>query len=107
MNELLSLALDRLAEHYHVTNDSLRRALLLRGVAELNAVTDRGKPATAADLDRALASLNLKLSEVTDRLRLQATQVDELIQQAQSAIVIVERAAGHLEKAQSASDSPA
>lgn len=97
MNELLALALDRLAEHYHVSSDSLRRALLLRGVTELNAITDRKQPATAADLDRALANLNLKLLELTDRLRHQTAQADDLIQQAQAAIAILERTALRLE----------
>ena len=46
MDALLTLAIGKLADHYQVSEDYLRRALLLRAVAELNAVTDRSKPGT-------------------------------------------------------------
>ena len=56
MNELLAITDDKLAEHYHVTGDYLRRVLLLRGVAELRAVTGRFKPATPEELAQTLTS---------------------------------------------------
>lgn len=91
MNELLSIAIDRLAEHYHVSGDYLRKALLIRGVSELSVVTDRGKPATPDDLERTLATINSQIDEVLDRLRKQASEIDEIVQHASVALAVVDR----------------
>jgi prophage DNA circulation protein len=91
MNELLSIAVDRLAEHYHVSGDYLRKALLIRGVAELSAVTDRTKPATPEDLEWTLAAMNRQLDEVIDKFRKQATEIDDAVQHANIALAVIDR----------------
>ncbi len=96
MNELLAIAIDRLAEHYHVTSDHLRRALLIRAVSELSAVTDRSMPATPEDLERTLAAMNRQLDEVLDRFRKQASDIEEAVQHADAALSVVERVTGAL-----------
>lgn len=91
MNELLAIAVDRLAEHYHVNSDYLRKALLIRGVAELSAVIDRSKPATPEDLERTLAAMNRQLDEVLDRFRKHASEIEEAVQHANVALAVVDR----------------
>jgi hypothetical protein len=91
MNELLSIALDRLAEHYHVSGDYLRKALLIRGVSELSAVTDRTKPATPDDLERTLAAMNRQLDEILGRFRKQASVIDDAVQHANVALAVIDR----------------
>lgn len=91
MNELLAIAADRLAEHYHVSGDHLRRSLLIRGVAELSAVTDRSRPATPEDLDRVLAAMNSQLHEVLEQFRKQAMAIDDAVQHANIALTVVDR----------------
>lgn len=91
MNELLTITIDRLAEHYHVNGDYLRRALLIRAVSELSAVTDRSKPATPEDLERTLAAMNMQMNEVLDRFRKQAGDTDEVVQHANAALSVVDR----------------
>lgn len=96
MNELLALAIDRLAEHYHVSGDDLRKVLIIRGVSELSAVTDRSKPATPDDLERTLAAMNKQLSEVLDRFRKQASDMEEAVQHANVVLSVVDRITGAL-----------
>lgn len=96
MNELLTIAIDRLAEHYQVNSDHLRRSLLIRAVSELSAVTDRNKPATPEDLERTLAAMNRQLDEVLDRFRKQASDIDEAVQHANAVLSVVDRVAGAL-----------
>lgn len=91
MNDLLAITIDRLAEHYHVSGDYLRKALLIRGVAELSAVTDRGKPAIPEDLEQALTTMNRQLDEILGRFRKQAIEVDEAVQHANIVLAIVDR----------------
>ena len=91
MDDLLRLALGKLADHYQVSEDDLRRMLLLRGVAELNAVTDMAKHATADDLQGALTNLNQRLEAVVEGLRQQVVQVDNAVQNAGMAIAMIER----------------
>ncbi len=91
MNELLAITIDRLAEHYHVSGDDLRKVLLIRGVSELSAVTDRSKPATPEDIERILAAMNRQLNEVLDRFRKQAGDIDEAVQHANAVLSVVDR----------------
>lgn len=91
MNELLAITIDRLAEHYHVTSDDLRRALLIRGVSGLSVVTDRSKPATPEDLERTLAAMNRELDEVLDRIRKQANEIEEAVQHANTVLSVVDQ----------------
>jgi len=93
MNVLLSIAVDRLAEHYHVSSDHLRKALLIRGVTELSAVTDRSKPATPEDLDRVFTIMNGQLHEMLERFRKQAIEIDDAVQQAKVALAVIDRVA--------------
>ena len=96
MDDLLTLAIGKLADHYQVSEDYLRRALLLRAVAELNAVTDRSKPATPEQLEVILTNLNRQLNEVLEGFRRQIVEADNAIQSAHIAITVVERVAGVL-----------
>ena len=96
MNELLAITIDRLAEHYHVRGDHLRKALLIRGVSELSAVTDRSKPATPEDLELTLAGMNRQLEEVLARFRKQASDIEEAVQNANAMLSVVERVTGAL-----------
>jgi len=91
MDELLTLAIGKLADHYHVSEDYLKRALLVRAVAELNALTDRTKPATPEELEVVLASQNKRLDEVLEGFRMQLGQADNAVQSASMAVAIVER----------------
>ncbi len=96
MNELLAITIDRLAEHYHVTSDDLRRALLIRGVSGLSVVTDRSKPATPEDLERTLAAMDRQRNEVLDRFRKQASDIEEAVQHANAVLSVVDRLAAAL-----------
>ena len=96
MDALLTLAIGKLADHYQVSEDYLRRALLLRAVAELNAVTDRSKPATPEQLEVILTNLNRQLNEVLEGFRRQIVEADNAAQSAHIAIAVVERVAGVL-----------
>jgi hypothetical protein len=96
MDDLLTLAIGKLADHYQVSEDYLRRALLLRAVAELNAVTDRSKPATPEQLEVILTNLNRQLNEVLEGFRRQIVEADNAVQSAHIAIAVVERVAGVL-----------
>ena len=91
MDDLLTLAIGKLADHYQVSEDYLRRALLLRAVAELNAVTDRSKPATPEQLEVILTNLNRQLNEVLEGFRRQIAEADNAVQNAHIAITLVER----------------
>ena len=94
MDDLLTLAIGKLADHYQVSEDYLRRALLLRAVAELNAVTDRSKP--AEQLEVILTNLNRQLNEVLEGFRRQIVEADNAAQSAHIAIAVVERVTGVL-----------
>ena len=96
MDDLLTLAIGKLADHYQVSEDYLRRALLLRAVAELNAVTDRRKPATPEQLEVILTNMNRQLNEVLEGFRRQIVEADNAVQSAHIAIAVVERVAGVL-----------
>jgi hypothetical protein len=96
MDDLLTLAIGKLADHYQVSEDHLKRALLLRAVAELNAVTDRSKPATPEQLEVILTNLNRQLNEVLEGFRRQIVEADNAVQSAHIAITVVERVAGVL-----------
>lgn len=96
MNELLSITIDRLAEHYHVNSDHLRKVLLIRGVSELSAVTDRSKPATPEDLESTLAVMNRQLGQVLDSVRKQAGDVEEAVQHANAVLAVVDQVTGAL-----------
>ena len=96
MDDLLTLAIGKLADHYQVSEDYLRRALLLRAVAELNAVTDHSKPATPEQLEVILTKLNRQLNEVLEGFRRQIVEADNAVQSAHIAITVVERVAGVL-----------
>ena len=96
MDALLTLAIGKLADHYQVSEDYLRRALLLRAVAELNAVTDRSKPATPEQLEVILTNLNRQLNEVLEGFRRQIAEADNAVQSAHIAIAVLERLAGVL-----------
>jgi len=96
MDDLLTLAIGKLADHYQVSEDYLRRALLLRAVAELNAVTDRSKLATPEQLEVILTNLNRQLNEVLEGFRRQIVEADNAAQSAHIAIAVVERVAGVL-----------
>jgi hypothetical protein len=96
MDALLTLAIGKLADHYQVSEDYLRRALLLRAVAELNAVTDRSKPATPEQLEVILTNLNRQLNEVLEGFRRQIVEADNAVQSAHIAIAVVERVVGVL-----------
>ena len=96
MDDLLTLAIGKLADHYQVSEDYLRRALLLRAVAELNAVTDRSKPGTPEQLEVILTNLNRQLNEVLEGFRRQIVEADNAVQSAHIAIAVVERVAGVL-----------
>jgi hypothetical protein len=91
MNDLLAITIDRLAEHYHVSGDYLRKALLIRGVAELSAVTDRSKLATPEDLEQMLAGMNSQLHEILGRFRKQAIEIDEAVQHANLTLAVVDQ----------------
>ena len=110
MNELLAIAVDRLAEHYHVGGDYLRKALLIRGVAELSGVTDRSKPATPEDLERTLAAMNSQLHEILARFRKHSIEIDDAVQHANTVLAVVDRVsttlAGDLAKAATATQPP-
>ena len=96
MDDLLTLAIGKLADHYQVSEDYLRRALLLRAVAELNAVTDRSKPGTPEQLEVILTNLNRQLNEVLEGFRRQIVEADNAVQSAHIAITVVERVAAVL-----------
>ena len=96
MDDLLTLAIGKLADHYQVSEDYLRRALLLRAVAELNAITDRSKPAKPEQLEVILTNLNRQLNEVLEGFRRQIVEADNAVQSAHIAIAVVERVAGVL-----------
>ena len=96
MDELLTLAIGKLADHYHVSEDYLKRALLIRAVAELNALTDRTKPATPEELEAVLTSQNKRLDEILEGFRTQLVQADNAVQSASVAVAIVERMAAIL-----------
>ena len=96
MDDLLTLAIGKLADHYQVSEDYIKRALLLRAVAELNAVTDRGKPATPEQLEVILTNLNRQLNEVLEGFRRQIVEADNAVQSAHIAITVVERVAAVL-----------
>lgn len=110
MNELLAIAVDRLAEHYHVSGDYLRKALLIRGVAELSGVTDRSKPATPEDLERTLAAMNSQLHEILARFRKHSIEIDDAVQHTNTVLAVVDRVsttlAGDLAKAATATHPP-
>lgn len=96
MDGLLTLAIGKLADHYHVSEDYLKRVLLIRAVAELNALTDRTKPATPEELEAVLTSQNKRLDEVLERFRTQLVQADNLVQSASLAVAMAERMAAIL-----------
>ncbi len=91
MDELLTLAIGKLADHYQVSEDYLKRALLLRAVAELNATTDRSKPASPAELEVVLTNLNRRLDDVLEGFRRQLIEAENAVQNANIAIAIAER----------------
>lgn len=91
MNELLALNLERLAEHYQVHSDYLRRVLLLRGVAELSAVTNFSKPASAEELETVFTGMGRQCQDMLERFRKQSHAIDEAVQQAQLVLVVAER----------------
>ncbi len=91
MDELLTLAIGKLADHYQVSEDYLKRALLLRAVAELNATTDRSKPASPAELEVVLTNLNRRLDDVLEGFRRQLVEAENAVQNANIAIAIAER----------------
>ena len=91
MDELLTLAIGKLADHYQVSEDYLKRALLLRAVAELNATTDRTKPASPAELEAVLTNLNKRLDDVLEGFRRQLVEAENAVQNANIAIAIAER----------------
>ena len=96
MDELLTLAIGKLADHYHVSEDYLKGALLIRAVAELNALTDRTKPATPEEFEAVLTSQNKRLDEILEGFRTQLVQADNALQSASVAVAIVERMAAIL-----------
>lgn len=96
MDELLTLAIGKLADHYHVSEDYLKRVLLIRAVAELDALTDRTTPATPEELEAVLTSQNKRLDEVLEGFRTQLVQADNLVQSASLAVAMVERMAAIL-----------
>lgn len=91
MDELLALAIGKLADHYQVSEDYLKRALLLRAVAELNAITDRSQPGRPEQLEVNLMNLNRRLDEVLEGFRRQFVEADNAVQSASIAIRLVER----------------
>jgi len=91
MDELLTLAIGKLADHYQVSEDYLKRALLLRAVAELNATTDRTKPASPAELEAVLTNLNRRLDDVLEGFRRQLVEAENAVQNANIAIAVAER----------------
>jgi len=91
MDELLTLAIGKLADHYQVSEDYLKRALLLRAVAELNATTDRTKPAGPAELEVVLTNLNKRLDDVLEGFRRQLVEAENAVQNANCVIAITER----------------
>ena len=91
MDDLLTLAIGKLADHYQVSEDYLKRALLLRAVAELNAITDRSKPATPEQLEVILTNMNRQLNGVLEGFRRQIAEADNAVQNAHIAITLVER----------------
>jgi len=107
VNELLAIAIDKLAEHYQVNGDYLRNALLIRGVAELSAVTDRSKPATPEDLEQTLTTMNKQLDEILGRFRKQAIEIDEAVQHANITLAVVDHVNARLrgEMARTATDT--
>ena len=107
MNELLAIAIDKLAEHYQVNGDYLRNALLIRGVAELSAVTDRSKPATPEDLEQTLTTMNRPLDDILGRFRKQAIEIDEAVQHANITLAVVDQVNARLrgEMARTATDT--
>ena len=96
MDELLTLAIGKLADHFHVSEDYLKRVLLIRAVAELNALTDRTTPATPEELEAVLTSQNKRLDEVLEGFRTQLVQADNAVESASLAVVMVERMAAIL-----------
>ena len=96
MDELLTLAIGKLAEHYQVSEDYLKRAMLLRAVAELNAITDRSKPATPEQLEAIFTNMNRQLNEVVEGFRRQIVEADNAVQNPNVAIMLVERVTGLL-----------
>ena len=91
MDDLLTLAIGKLADHYQVSEGYLKRALLLRAVAELNAITDLSKPATPEQLEVILTNKNRQLNEVLEGFRRQIAEADNAVQNAHIAITLVER----------------
>jgi hypothetical protein len=91
MDELLTLAIGKLADHYQVSEDYLKRALLLRAVAELIAITDRSQPGRPEQLEANLMTLNRRLDEVLEGFRRQLVEADNAVQSASIAMRLVER----------------
>src|ERR1035441_5327522 len=83
MDDLLTLAIGKLADHYQVSEDYLKRALLLRAVAELNAITARSKPATPEQLEVILTNMNRQLNEVLESFRRQIVEADNAVQRSE------------------------
>ena len=96
MDELLTLAIGKPADHYHVSEDYLKRVLLIRAVAELDALTDRTTPATPEELEAVLTSQNKRLDQVLEGFRTQLVQADNLVQSASLAVAMAERMAAIL-----------
>lgn len=91
MDDLLTLAIGNLADHYQVSEDYLRRVLLLRAVAELNAITDRTKPGRPEELEVIFTRMNGQVNEVLEGFRRQLVEADNAVQNANIAITVVER----------------
>ncbi len=73
--------LKRLAEHYNVNHDDLLSMLLNRQAVVLHSLTDYDRPATQADLQRVLGSMNQRVSDLTEQMIQRLNHLDEAIRQ--------------------------
>ncbi len=81
-NERLYPALlKRLAEHYNVDHDDLLSMLLNRQAVVLHSLTDYDRPATQADLQRVLGSMNQRVSDLAEQMIQRLNHLDEAIRQ--------------------------
>lgn len=91
MNEFVNLTIAKLADHYRVTEDYLRRVLLVRIVAELNAVTDLAGPSTPEELEHILSNMSQRLRDVVEVFHRRAVEVDNTIQHANTTLAVLDQ----------------
>jgi hypothetical protein len=91
VDELVNLTIGKLADHYRVTEDYLRRALLVRSVAELNAVTDLARPSAPEELEQILSNMSQQIRDIVDGFRRRTVEVDDAIQHANTTLAVLDQ----------------